>query len=68
MVHHIQTKTYSPITSRNPNPKIKKKHLHKQENYKAKNYALEFEITKSDLKSHKMGYNPITNLSNLVRT
>ncbi len=27
MVHHIQTKTYSPTTSRNPSPKIKNKTL-----------------------------------------
>jgi len=30
------------------------------------NYALESQITKSDLRSHKMGLYPMTNISNLI--
>jgi hypothetical protein len=52
---------------RNPSPKHRKpKTFPQQKKLQNKNYVLEFEITKSDLRSHKMGLYPLKNILNLV--
>ncbi len=60
LTHLQQYKNLSP-KHKNENTCITKK-------LQSKNYAMESQITKSDLWSHNMGLYPITNIPNVVHT
>jgi hypothetical protein len=66
---HPNQKIDSFATTQKFKPKTyKTKTLASHKKLQNRNYALESQITKSDLRSHKMGLYPMTNISTHVHT